>query len=100
MPGSHLSYQTQRTIRDLHKQGKSIRSIAKKIKCNQVTVYRCINRECIDPIHKAKVGVGRKRKLSEYEEQQLTTILTKHSKLGSRRLAPMVNKRLRANRYR
>jgi transposase len=94
MPGTHLSVDTQRTIRDLHEQGKPINTIMRHVKCSKSTVYNVINRPCIDPIHNTKQGVGRKRKLGQYQQQQLTTLLTEHDELGSRRVTPIANKRL------
>ena len=97
MVGYHLSTSDQKLVRALHKQGKSGKYIAKQVKCSESTVSRCVNRECIDPVHRTKVGVGRKRKLSEYQQDDLHDILIQNNKLGSRRLVGVVKKRLRVN---
>jgi transposase len=95
MPGSNLSFPTLRTIRKLYKQGVSARELTKRVGCSMKTIYNTIQKECIDPIHRTKQNVGRKRKLNESKCEQLNNILEENNKLGSRRLAPIVNKRLR-----
>jgi transposase len=90
-----LSLSLCRSIRQLHQQGRSVHRIASRVGCSKQTVYNVLHKDCIVPKHSRKKNVGRKRKLSEDKSAQLTSLLVENSTLGSRRIAPLANKRLR-----
>lgn len=78
-------------IQKLHKNGYSDARISKKLKCTHRTVEKYKTMK-LAKIVKAKVKIGRPRKLTPKQEVAMDKLLTKEKRLGSRKLRGVIYK--------
>lgn len=92
-----LTPQARARIQSLRKAGKKVKTIARMLNCSRQTVDRWSNAAQIIENKKRKKGFGRKPILTGKLKKDVDQLLEEREYLGSRQIAPIINKRFKTD---